>query len=95
MDDKEVEDPIVPQRDYEPLPMRLLWMVAIAILLSMAHSLLGLITVVQFIIMVINKREPNETLAEFGDTLGVWMAKAARYQSGATEVKPWPWTDLD
>jgi|TARA_B110000503_G_C7008124_1_gene354496 hypothetical protein len=81
--------------DYESLWMRLVWMILIAVMLSMSHTVLGVITVLQFIIMVFNKREPNETLAEFGTTLGVWMAKAVRYQTAASEVKPWPWTELD
>lgn len=88
--------------DYEPEPqdleslwIRLVSMIVIAVLLSFAYSLLGLLTVLQFVIMVFNKRQPNEQLAEFGTTMGVWMAKAIRYQTGASEVKPWPWTELD
>jgi len=27
--------------------------------------------------------------------MGVWMAKAIRYQTAGSEVKPWPWTELD
>ncbi len=81
--------------DYESLWMRLIWMILIAVMLSASQTVLGVLTVVQFVIMVFNKREPNETLAEFGTTLGVWMAKAVRYQTGASEVKPWPWTQLD
>jgi len=81
--------------DYENIWLRLLHMVIIAVLMSMASSLLGIMTVVQFLIMVFNKREPNEQLAEMGTTMGVWMAKAARYQMAASEVKPWPWTELD
>ena len=27
--------------------------------------------------------------------LGIWVAKAARYQTAASNVKPWPWTELD
>ena len=84
-----------PETDFESLWMRLVWMILIAVMLSMSHTVLGVITVLQFIIMVFNKREPNETLAEFGTTLGVWMAKAVRYQTAASEVKPWPWTELD
>ena len=83
------------QTDFESIWLRLLNMVIIAVLMSMASTLLGLMTVAQFLIMLFNKREPNEQLAEFGTTMGVWMAKAARYQTAASEVKPWPWTELD
>ena len=83
------------ETDYENIWIRLLNMVIIAVLMSMASSLLGIMTVAQFLIMLFNKRQPNEQLAELGTTMGVWMAKAARYQTGASEVKPWPWTELD
>lgn len=81
--------------DFENIWLRLVNMIIIAVLLSMASTLLGVMTVAQFIIMLVNNREPNENLAEFGTTMGVWMAKAARYQTAASEVKPWPWTELD
>ncbi|WP_296423913.1 DUF4389 domain-containing protein [Yoonia sp.] len=81
--------------DFESMWLRLIHMLIIGVLLSMASTLLGIMTVAQFLIMLLNKREPNESLAEFGTTMGVWMAKAARYQTGASEVKPWPWTELD
>ncbi len=83
------------ETDYENIWLRLLNMIIIAVLMSMASTLLGLMTVAQFLIMVFNKREPNDQLAEMGTTMGVWMAKAARYQTAASEVKPWPWTELD
>jgi hypothetical protein len=50
---------------------------------------------ISFIIMSVHGGTPNDRLAEFGTTLGVWIAKAARYQMAASEVKPWPWTELD
>lgn len=81
--------------DFENMGLRLVSMIIVAILLSMAHTLLGIMTVLQFIIMLVNKRQPNEQIAEFGLTMGMWMAKAARYQVAASEVKPWPWTELD
>jgi hypothetical protein len=77
------------------LLMRLVYMILIAIMISLAQTVLGVLTLIQFVIMVINKREPNEQLAEFGTSLGIWIAKAARYQTAASEVKPWPWTELD
>ncbi len=77
------------------LLMRLVFMILIALMMSVAYSVLGVITLIQFVIMVINKRQPNERLAEFGTSLGIWFAKAVRYQMAASEVKPFPWTDLD
>jgi len=79
----------------ESLWMRLVWMIVISIMLSFVSTVLGFLTIVQFIIMLVNNREPNERIADFGTDLGIWVAKAARYQTAASEVKPWPWTELD
>ena len=79
----------------ENLFMRLVHMIIIALMISIAQTVLGFMTVVQFVIMLINNKEPNERIAEFGTDLGIWIAKAARYQTAASNVKPWPWTELD
>jgi succinate-acetate transporter protein len=79
----------------ENLGLRLIHMLLIAFMLSISQTVLTVLTVVQFIIMLVNSGERNARLADFGTDLGIWMAKAARYQSAASDVKPWPWTDLD
>jgi len=77
------------------LGLRLIFMLLIAFMISISQTVLTVITVVQFIIMLVNRGERNARLADFGTDLGIWMAKAARYQAAASDVKPWPWTDLD
>ncbi|WP_224815832.1 DUF4389 domain-containing protein [Hasllibacter sp. MH4015] len=84
-----------PASDRDPLLQRLLYIVLIAVMLSLANTILTAVTVIQFIVMAASKGEPNERLADFGTDLGIWIAKATRYQTAASEVKPWPWTDLD
>lgn len=79
----------------ESLLKRLFYMIIIYFMIQMAHTVLGLLTVIQFVIMAVNGKQPNEQLAEFGTTMGIWVAKAVRYQTAASEVKPWPWTELD
>jgi len=74
---------------------RFLHMLLIWVMLSLAQTVLTVVTVVQFVIMLVNNGAPNGRLAEFGTDLGIWIAKAARYQTAASEVKPWPWTELD
>ena len=74
---------------------RLIYMVLIAIMISLAQTVLGVVTIIQYVIMLVNNKEKNERLAEFGTDLGIWVAKAARYQTAASEVKPWPWSELD
>jgi len=75
--------------------LRLIYMVLIALMISLAQTVLGAATVVQFVIMLVNNKRPNERLADFGTDLGIWIAKAARFQTAASDVKPWPWTELD
>ncbi len=77
------------------LGMRLIFMILIWVMIQFAQTVLGVATVIQFIVMAISSGTPNERLAEFGESLGIWIAKAARYQTAASEVKPWPWSDLD
>ncbi len=84
-----------PAEDRDSLVLRLLYMVIIAFMLSLANTVLTAVTVIQFVVMAVSKGEPNERLADFGTDLGIWIAKAARFQTAASEVKPWPWTDLD
>ena len=85
----------VEPKEGESLWMRLVHMILIALMISVAQTVLAVTTVVQFVVMVINKGEANPRLADFGTDLGIWIAKAARYQTAASNVKPWPWTELD
>ena len=84
-----------PETGRDGLLLRLLYMILIWVMLSIAQTVLTVATVIQFVIMLVNNGRPNERLGEFGTDLGVWLAKAARFQTGASEVKPWPWTELD
>ena len=84
-----------PEARKESMPLRLLHMLLIWIMLSLAQTVLTVATVVQAVLMLVNRGQPNARLSEFGTDLGIWIAKAARFQTGASEVKPWPWTELD
>ena len=79
----------------DSIVLRVVYMVLIYFMIGIANTILILATIGQLVIMLINKHEPNERLADFGTDLGIWIAKAARYQVAASEVKPWPWTELD
>ena len=79
----------------ENILSRLIYMLLIAVMISLAQTVLAVATVVQFVIMLVSNKQPNERLAEFGTDLGIWIAKAARFQTAASDVKPWPWTELD
>jgi len=75
--------------------VRLLYMVLIWFMLQISFTVLGVVTLIQFIVTLVQGGQPNERLADFGESLGIWMAKAARFMVYASEVKPWPWTELD
>lgn len=79
----------------DSMPLRLVYMLLIAVMISVAQTILGVATIVQFVVMLISNKKPNERLADFGTDLGIWIAKAARFQTAASNVKPWPWTELD
>ena len=79
----------------EAMGMRLLHVVLIWFMLSLANTVLTALTVIQYVIQLVNRGIPNARLADFGTSLGIWIAKAARYQTAASQVKPWPWTELD
>lgn len=84
-----------PEAAKESMGARVVHMVLIWLMLSLAMPVLTLATILQLVLMLVDKGKPNERLAEFGTDLGVWIAKAARYQTGGSDVKPWPWTELD
>jgi Domain of unknown function (DUF4389) len=70
--------------------MRGLMMLLVAILISLAQTVLHALTVLQFILMLVDMGQPNAQIARFGKTLGGWLAKAAAFQTAQTEAKPWP-----
>ncbi|MGH1354300.1 MAG: DUF4389 domain-containing protein [Thalassovita sp.] len=79
----------------EGLLMRIVYVLIIGVMMSLTQTILGVLTLIQLVIIALNKGEPNENLADFGTDLGVWMAKSVRYMTAASDVKPWPWTELD
>ncbi|MFN3954794.1 MAG: DUF4389 domain-containing protein [Pararhodobacter sp.] len=73
---------------------RILWMVVIAVMISLAQTLLFAVAVVQVLIMATSRGHPNAQLADAGTLIGDWVARAARFNAAASEEKPWPWTPL-
>lgn len=79
----------------DSLWMRLLATLIIAVMLSIAQTILYALTVVQFVLMLTRQGRPNVEIAWFGKRLGDWLAKATRYQTAADDEKPWPWTPFE
>lgn len=84
----------IPEPRRKHIWMRGLMMVLIALMIGAAQSVLFLATLVQFVLMLVDKGQPNAQLANFGEVIGKWMAKAALYQTAKTEDKPWPFSPL-
>lgn len=74
----------------ENIWMRGLVMLVFMACFGVAQSLLFFLAVVQFIWMLI-KSERNGFLAQFGHSLGAWLAETAQFLSGDTDEKPFPW----
>jgi hypothetical protein len=75
--------------------MRLLYIILVGLLFGAAVMVLHVMTVLQFIIMLVDRGVPNPQIAAFGKSLGAWMTKAVQFQTARSEDKPWPWSPLD
>lgn len=71
--------------------MRGLHMLIFAVLIEVAKWILLIATALQFLWMLFAK-EKNRNIAEFGESLARWIANAARFQTGGTDDKPFPWS---
>lgn len=94
-DHDEDAGPDTPWRPSEELWLRLVYMILVGIMISVAQTMLFALALVQFVILLVSRGEPNERLADFGCMVGAWVAKAARYLSVASDAKPWPWKEMD
>lgn len=90
----ELNEPDVDDLDEDPTDeapwMRGLHMVIFAVLFEIAKWLLLVAAVLQFLWLLFAK-ERNGPIADFGKSLANWMARVARFQTAATEDKPFPW----
>lgn len=87
-------DQSVPAPDRKSVWMRGLWMLVLAVLAGFAVTVLHVVTLLQFILMLADGGKPNPQIAAFGTSIGNWLAKTARFQTGTSEDKPWPWSPL-
>jgi hypothetical protein len=73
-----------------PIWIRGAFMVFFLIAFGIAQGLLTLTAVIQFLSLLIT-RQPNAFLTNFGRSLGQWLAQTARFQSCASDERPFPW----
>ncbi|MCA8867680.1 MAG: DUF4389 domain-containing protein [Rhodobacteraceae bacterium] len=74
--------------------VRGLFMLIFAILVRIAAILLAALTVIQFFWMLFTK-DRNRAVADFGQSLGKWLARVADFQTGVSDDKPFPWRGLE
>lgn len=72
-----------------------LWMLLTGVLVWAAQVVLQVVTVLQFVLMLADNGRANTRIAAFGKSLGAWLHKAALFQTGQSEDRPWPWAPLD
>ena len=72
--------------------VRALFLVFFLIAFGLGESVLGLLTIVQFL-WLLATGEPNRVLRRFGASLARWFAEVVRFLSGASDEKSFPWKD--
>jgi len=70
--------------------LRGLFMLLFVVGLGASQAILNLVALLQFGWLLFTGGA-NRQLAQFGKSLAKWMAEAARFQSAASEDKPFPW----
>jgi uncharacterized protein DUF4389 len=80
----------VPITDSKDVWIRGLFMLLFAIAFGIGQAVLNAIAIVQFLWLLF-ARETNGPLVRFGNSLSVWLGDVARFQTCATDVKPFPW----
>lgn len=73
--------------------VRLLHIIILGLGFWIAEALLGLFTLLQFGWMLFTK-EKNMRIAEAGDSIATWLSATVRFLTGASDDKPFPFSDL-
>lgn len=73
-----------------PVWMRGLIMLFFIFFFGIAQTVLFTLAVIQFLWMLI-KSERNVFVASVGRSLAAWLSDTARFLTGDTEEKPFPW----
>jgi hypothetical protein len=71
--------------------MRALHMIIFMALFGVAEGLLFFMALFQFFWMLFTKKR-NPSIAQFGNQISEWLRAVGRFQSGATDDKPFPWS---
>jgi hypothetical protein len=72
--------------------VRGLFMLLILMAIHVSGTLLFLVTLVQFVLMLLGDT-PNERLVAFGRSLGSYLKQCTHYLTFASEQKPFPFSE--
>lgn len=70
--------------------LRALFMLIFMFLLGIASGVLWAVMLIQ-VVWLLFTRAPNAYLVTFGKSLADWAAEVVKFQTCATETKPFPW----
>ncbi|MFO8005131.1 DUF4389 domain-containing protein [Thioalkalivibrio sp.] len=83
------QHPVLPRP--EKLWLHGLIMLVLVLLVNLAQTVLGISAILQFLWMLFAK-ERNAAIARFGQGLAHWLAVTARFLTGESDERPFPWT---
>ncbi len=92
MDEQTLEHPVRDNLTNQATWMRLLYILLYAIAFKIAALLIGVITVVQFFLVLFTKT-PNEKFQSLGADLAAYAADVARYLTFHSDKMPYPVSD--
>ena len=83
------QHPVLPRP--ENLWLRGLIMLILVLLVNLAQTVLGISAILQFLWMLFAS-ERNAGIARFGQGIAHWLAVTARFLTGESDERPFPWT---
>ena len=79
-------------KDYRNIWIRGIYMILMFFALHLSISIVFIITIIQFIIMLMNEKL-NDRLSLLGKDLGQYIQQVINFLTFASEVKPFPFND--
>ncbi|KPA90889.1 hypothetical protein PF66_02959 [Pseudomonas asplenii] len=77
---------------YEPIVLRVLWMLVFLLVWQVAQFLLGAVVLIQLAYRLFYGA-PSGNLMNFGDSLSQFLAQIGRFGTFHSDQKPWPFAD--
>ena len=75
----------------EKLWLHGLIMLVLVLLVNLAQTVLGICAILQFLWMLF-AQERNAGITRFGQGIAHWLAVTARFLTGESDERPFPWT---